>query len=124
MLVWDETDVLACLEAEPETGPDATWHQYTLKKDGLRLELLIYRYDGDVYLDLYRDGVERSVFSMQIPECPGIRYVGNANGEYLEIAATNSLGERYDGESAIPSGVRLWANPAIRIELFGRPSIS
>ena len=22
MLVWDETDVLACLEAEPETGPD------------------------------------------------------------------------------------------------------
>jgi len=118
MLVWNETDVLTCLQFEPEIEPDAIWYKYTVKKDGLRLEILIYQYDGDVYFDLYREGIERPVFFMKLIACPGIRYVKHNSNEYLEFAHAKCFGSRYDGESVIPFGVRLWANPSIRVELF------
>lgn len=118
MLVWDETEILACLEAEPQVEPDGVSYQYTVRKDGMRMELLVYPFDGDVYLDLYRDGVEQPVFAMNILECPGIRAVRDASGEHLEIADAGTIEGRYDGESAIPNGVRIWANPTLRIELY------
>jgi len=118
MFVWDETDVLTCLEVEPEIEPDAIWYKYIVEKDGLRLELFIYQYDGDIYFNLYHVGVERAVFFMKLIECPGIRYMKDKSNEYLEFAHAKSFGSRYDGESVIPFGVRLWVNPGIRVELF------
>ncbi len=118
MLVWDETDVLTCLEVEPEVDPDAIWHKYTVEKDGLRLQLIIHQYDGDIYFELFRDGVQRAVFFMKLLACPGIRYMKDRSHEYLEFAPAKCFGSRYDGESVIPFGVRLCVKPSIRVELF------
>ena len=118
MLVWDETDVLACLEVEPATDRHGISYEYAVEKDGLRLELLIRQYDGDVHFDLYRHAVERPVLSMKLLQCPGIRYVKRTSDEYLEFAPAGCFGSRYDGEALISRGVRLWVNPSIRIELF------
>ena len=118
MLVWDETDVLTCLEVMPEIEPDGIWHKYTVLKHGMRLELTVYQYDGDVFLDLYRDGIEKRIFSMKLINCPGVRYVKDKKGEHLEFAHSQAFASRYDGESTVPFGVRLGVNPTISIELY------
>ena len=48
MFVWNETDVLTYLEVEPEIEVDSIWHKYLFSKDGLRIELTIFQYDGDI----------------------------------------------------------------------------
>ena len=119
MLVWNQYEFIECLGVLPEVGEYEVSHSFRVEKDGLRLDLTVFQYDGDVYLDLYRDGVETSVFYMRLIGCPGARYVKNrAGADYLEFAAAKSFGSRYDGESPIPLGVRVVADPHIRIELF------
>lgn len=118
MLAWDEIDVLTCLETIPEIESDGICYCYKVEKDGVKLGLSIYPYDEDVYFELYRKGSEQHLFSMKLLECSGVRYVRKWPAEYLEFAPAKCFGNRYDGESAIPYGVRLHVNPSIRIELY------
>ena len=55
---------------------------------------------------------------MKLLECSGVRYVKERSFEYLEFAPAKCFGSRYGGESLIPYGVRVYANPSIRIELY------
>ena len=118
MLVWNETDFLECLEAIPEMGEHGIWHKYEIKKDGLVLALTIHQYDGDVEIDLYREGVDRRIFAVKIIDCPGVRYVKDKRGDFLEFAQAKCFGSRYDGESPIPYGFRVSVNPSIRLMMF------
>ena len=118
MLIWNEIDVLTCLEVEPEIEADGIWHKYSVSKHGIRLELTIYQYDGDIYFDLYRDGIKKRIFSMKLIDCPGLRYVKDKKSEYLEFANSQAFGSRYNGDSPIPYGVRLCVKPTITIALY------
>jgi hypothetical protein len=119
MLVWNQYEFIECLGVLPVVGEHEISHSFEIEKDGLKLELTLYQYDGDVYVDLYREGIEVSIFSARLIDCPGARYVKYANGsEYLEFAAAKSFGSRYDDESAILMGIRLAVHPHIRIEIF------
>lgn len=119
MLVWNEYDFVECLGVLPKVEDYVTSHHYAVAKDGLRLELTVFQHDGDIYIDLFREEIENSIFRMRLLDCPGTRYVKNQTGlDYLEFAAAKSFGNRYDGESVIPYGVRLTVNPHFRIEMF------
>ena len=119
MLTWNQYEFIECLAVLPEVEEYETCHTFKVEKDGLKLVLTIYQYDGDVDFDLFRDGIEESVFKMRLMDCPGARYISTKQGkEYLEFATSKSFGMRYDGESPIPIGVRLSVNPHISIELF------
>ena len=118
MLVWDETDVLTVLEVIPDIGQDAIWHKYSVKKDGLELRVLLYQYDGDVQFELFREGIEKPIYSMKIIDCPGAIRKVDTTGEYLEFAESKCFGSRYDGNSSIPFGVRIYIKPSISISLF------
>ncbi len=118
MLVWNEYEFVECLGVLPEVEEYETSHFFRVEKDGLRLLLSVFQYDGDVYLDLYREGIEPPLFSMRLIGCEGARYVNEKGGEWLEFAPAKSFGSRYDGVSLLPFGVRVAVNPHIRIELF------
>jgi hypothetical protein len=119
MLVWNEYEFVECLGVLPKVGDWETSHFYKVEKDGLRLELTVEQDDGDIHIELFREGVETAIFHMRIWDCPGARYVKDRGADYLEMAATKSFGQnRYDGESVIQLGVRLSVTPHIRIELF------
>ena len=119
MLVWNDYDFVECLGVLPKIGDYETSHFYKVEKNGLRLEITLFQYDGDIYIELFQENFEYSIFQMRMLNCPGARYVKNKDGtEYLELAATKSFGNRYDGKSIIEFGVRLAVNPNIRIELF------
>ncbi len=71
MLTWNQYEFTECLEVLPEVGEYENHHTFRVEKDDLRLELTVFQYAGDVYLDLYREGAESSIFQMRLLDCPG-----------------------------------------------------
>lgn len=120
MLVWDETDFITCLETVPVVGEHGVSHTFTVTKSGLRLEIVVRQYDGDVSIRLFRDGVEDAVLELTLLDCSGARYVNDKAGERLEFAPAKCFGRRYDGLSPLPFGVTVSAKPTIRLRMFGQ----
>ena len=118
MFTWDPTDFLECLGVLPVEDEYAISHTYTVAKDGLRLELSVYQYDGDVCVTIWRDGVEAPVVVAKLVGCDAARWVHDRHGNYLEFGAGRLFGGRYDGDSVIPYGMRLRVEPSIGIEFF------
>jgi hypothetical protein len=118
VLVWNPDDVLACLETVPAVEEYDISHTYFVSRDGIRLELTIYQDAGDIYIDLFREGLPEPIFRMTLTGCPGCRHVNDQRGEYLEFAPVRCFGSRYDGNSPIPFGVRLAIKPNISVTLF------
>ncbi|KZN41517.1 hypothetical protein [Pseudoalteromonas luteoviolacea] len=118
MLVWDETDVLTVLEVIPKTERDGIWHLYEVEKDGIKLVIHIYQYDGDVRFELINTINNATIFSMSILDCDGVLRKKDTTGEYLQFAPAKCFSHRYDGETTIPYGVRVMVNPSISIELY------
>jgi hypothetical protein len=117
-LSWNEADFAACLEVLPVIEEDGISYLYRVIRDGMRLELTVYPYASDIYVDFFREGAEGAVFEMKLIECSGTRYVNDERGECLEFAPAKVFGNRYDGISSIPHGVRLSVKPSISIRLF------
>ena len=117
-LVWNETSFLSDLGVLPEVGEYGLAYFYKVQRCGLRLDLTVCPYSGDIDFSLFRDGFEAPVFDLKLIECNGVRYVNDQRGEYLEFAPAKTFGNRYDGMSLIPFGVRLSVDPCISIILF------
>ena len=117
-LVWNETDFLEYLQVEPEIGEYETEYRYEVPQPPLRLLLSVFHLAGDVYISVYCDSLEAAVIDVAIRDCPEARVVNDKRGNYIEFAAANVFGSRFDGESVIPYGVRLFVRPHIRLELF------
>jgi hypothetical protein len=119
VLLWNQYEFIECLGVLPDvTDEYEPCHAFKVEKEGLRLEVCVFEDAGDVYLDLYREGVESPVFSARLVDCEGARYVVGKGADYLEFAPPTSYGARYDGASPMPYGVRVGVSPHIRIELF------
>ena len=116
-LVWNPTEFLGYLEVEPSIGEYEEYH-YVVSQPPLRLEFSIYPYDGDVYISVFCAPHERAIVDVVIRQCPGARIVNDKRGSFIEFAAADCFTNRYDGESAIPYGVRLFVRPQLRVELF------
>jgi hypothetical protein len=116
--VWNEYEFVECLGVVPEVSEHDASHTFKVERDGLRLELNVSQYDGDVYLSLHREGIETPVFSMRLIDCDGARYVRDKRGDFLEFAPAKSFGSRYDGRSPAPFGFRVYAEPHIKVEVF------
>ncbi len=76
MLKWNETDVMTCLEVEPETDTEGhgLLYIYTIIKHGMTLKLAIWPMDGDIIIDLFQHDVHDAIFVMKIIDSPEIKY--------------------------------------------------
>ena len=118
MLIWDELEFVECLEVVPTVEEYEVSHHFCVQEDGLTLKLTVFQYDGDVYISVYKDGVEIPILDVKLLACSGVRRVNDKRGDYLEFAPAKAFGSRYDGSSAIPLGIRLSVRPSISVELF------
>ncbi len=119
--VWEPLDLLNILGVAPKVGEYETSHQYVVSQPPVRLEIMLWQYDGDVQLELFVAPFEHEVLEFSMLECPGVRAVNDKRGQFLEFAATNAFTGRYDGYSVIPYGLRVWVTPQIRLEPFSYP---
>src|SRR5258708_4826965 len=95
MLEWDQTDFISAFEVLPEVEEYKTSHRFVIEKDGLRLELVVEQYAGDVYFTLHRDGIETRLFYMRIIDCPKARIIKYKGIEFIEFAPSRVYGGRY-----------------------------
>ena len=119
MLKWDPTDLLICLKVEPHTDADGVEHSYDVSKDGLRLLISVFQFDGDVYFSLYRDlPGSSSLIDLKINQCPAIERVESGGEDWLNFLPGRQLETSYDKAISIQRGVRVRIYPDIRLELF------
>jgi hypothetical protein len=117
--VWDETDFIECLSVIPEVEDVGSAYHFVVRRDGLRLVLSVYQLDAEVWISLYREESKQPLFRVVLEDSPGARLVRNRNGQdYIEFAAAKVFGRRYDGETVIPMGIRLYVDPDFNIQLF------
>ncbi len=119
-LVWDETDFATCLEVLPTIDEYGTEFHYIVEKNGLKLELSVYPLCGDIYVTVYRLGVDRPVIDFHMLNCSATRYVDDERGEFLEFAPAQVFGNRFQKDFVIPVGLQLSVKPSISISLFAK----
>ncbi len=120
MLKWNETDVLSCLEAQPETDIEGhgLFYIYTIIKHDMTLKLAIWPQDGDIIIDLFQRNIHDAIFVMKIINSSEIKYFNEKGKEWLEIAAGNCHDNRYNSDQKKAYGIKLRVNPTIQIETF------
>ena len=121
-LVWEPLELIDTLGVSPDIEEYETSHLYIVSQPPIRLELMLWQYDGDVKIKLFVEPFESEVLDYTMTACPGVRAVNDKRGQFLEFAAANTFTGHYDGYSTIPYGLRLWVKPQIRIEPFTYPT--
>lgn len=118
MAEWDKYELIEFFGVLPEEDEEQTCLSFSVRKDGLRLDVSFFLYDSAVYIDVFRDGIDEPVFHTEIENSAGMKYMKHANGwEGLEVAAPHrsvSLEEEW----IIPIGARIRVNPHISVEMF------
>ena len=105
---WNKNELIQFFGVLPVEEDDNTYLSFTLEKDGLPLEATFFQFVFDVYISIFREGVEGSLFSTKIEASRGVKYSKHANGwECLEIASP-----------VFPRAVLVKVNPHISIELL------
>ena len=125
MLKWNKTDIMTCLETEPETDQVGygIFYDYSVHKNGLTLKLTIWPTEGDILINLFANDIKDAIFVMKIINCPEIKYFNENDKEWLEIAAGNCDDNRYQSDQKQTYGIRLRIKPTIQIETFQASSI-
>lgn len=95
---------------------DACSYSYTVRRDGMRLEFTIFPLSGEVYADIFRDGVSESVVKSRLDGCTHVRFIQFGPMQCLEI------GRPYlptsEPTAPLSWGLRLIIDPHLRVELI------
>ena len=116
---WDPTDLLECLEVEPNVDKDDDEHSYEIVKDGLKLLISVFQYDGDVYFSLMRENEPKlTIVTFKINQCPEIIFKKFGKDEYLEFLPGRQSLESFDKQNSITKGIRVKIRPDIKLKLY------
>src|SRR4028118_1299740 len=112
MIEWNEYELIEFFGILPHEDEDKTYLGFDVKKGDLRIKVTFFYYGSAIYIDIFQEGIERSIFHTQIDNPLSAHYVNQKNGyECLDISFANENSNT--GEIVI----RLEVNPHIRVEL-------
>lgn len=113
MMQWNETDLMACLEVVPTIEDNSLYHEFSVQQNDLELSILVYQYEGEVVIRLFREGLTNALFELPMRRCLIIRHTVPDNGapDYLEFIT----GYRQTDNDMTATGVRVTIKPHISI---------
>lgn len=113
MMQWNETDLMTCLEVFPTIDENSVYHEFSVQKDGLELSILVYQYEGEVVIRLFKEGLDEALFELPMRKCIMIRHTIPIDGtsDYLEFIT----GYQQVDNVMIATGVCVAIKPHIRI---------
>jgi len=118
MAECNKSELVEFFGALPEEAEDQTYLSFNVERDGLRLYISFFHCAFDVYIDIFREGIDEPVFRTKIENSAGMKYMKQANGwECLEVAAPHR-NVSFEEEWIIPIGARIRVNPHICVEMF------
>lgn len=118
LLKWDETEVLACLEVDPEIDEDGISHSYHVCRGTIHLHLTIFQYDSSVHVTVKSEDQDNPIIDFKLMSCAGIQYHKEAYSEYLLFAPSDVVGEYYKNDYVVESGFKISVNPSIAVSIF------
>ncbi len=92
---------------------DAHSYTYTVNHDGLRLEFTLFPIEGDVYADIFRDGVPNAIVKLSLRGCTHSRFTSFGSSPCLEVGRPPI--PTTDADAPISRGLRLIVNPHIKL---------
>lgn len=113
MMQWNETDLMTCLEVFPTIDEDNLYHEFLVQQDDLALSILVYQYEGEVVIRLFKENLDSALFELPMRRCVMIRHTIPVDGsaDYLEFIT----GYRQEGNDMTATGVRIAIKPQISI---------
>jgi hypothetical protein len=101
-----------------ELNEDAGSYSFSILRDGLRLDISLYQYTGEVYVDVYRDGVSDPVIRCQNQGCTHSRTIVRGSDRWLEIGRPEHPVSEMGIEPVLVWGVRVRVDPHISMEFI------
>jgi len=93
---------------------EACSYTYSARRDGLELVLTVFPVAGEIYADVFRDGVKQSIISSRLRDCTHSRIVRLGAVQWLEIGRPPVPTPHADAH--LSWGLRLAIDPHLRIE--------
>lgn len=115
---WDATELLQLFDTLPVEGEHGLYQQFTAERSPLRLQVTIWPYDAEVEIALWAEPFPMPIIRHRLRRCLGIRPGQEKSGNHIDFFAAVEQSNRYDEESSLIHGIRLWMEPQIRIDLF------
>lgn len=116
-LKWDALDFLTVLEVEPIITDQGYSYLYIVEKDGLRLEVCVFPFEGDISILLFREGIEAPIVRLPLAECRTAKRILEKSDEFLEIYGVHSFSSLPYAERPLAFSVQVRIHPNIKVEL-------
>jgi hypothetical protein len=116
MMQWNETDLMAFFEVFPTIDENDLCHEFLVQKDDLELSILVYQYEGEVVIRLFKANLADALFELPMRKCLIIRHAVPVDDspDYLEFIT----GYRQADNVMTATGVRVAVKPQIRISVL------
>lgn len=93
---------------------EACSYTYSARRDGMELVLTVFPIAGEVYADLFREGVTQSIISSRLRDCTHSRLVRLGAVQWLEIGRPHV--PTHEADAPLSWGLRLAIDPHLRVE--------
>lgn len=115
---WDPTEILRFFDTLPAEGEHGLFQQFTTERTPLSLQVTIWPYDAEVEIVLRAEPFVLPIIRHRLHRCLGIRPGEEKSGKHIDFFTAVEPTDRYDEESPLIHGIRLWMEPQIRIDFL------
>jgi hypothetical protein len=96
-------------------------YTYSAYRDGMELVLTVFPIAGEIYAEVFREGVTQPIMSSRLRNCTHSRFVRLGTVQWLEIGRTPLPTHHVD--AILSWGLRLAIDPHLRIEPINEEGI-
>ena len=119
MIKWSEPDLVAFFGVVPNYCVVAESHSFELQRDGLRLLVTLFGFEGAVYVSVFRDGLPEPLFTVIQESCTHA-YVtdGQRSPRCFQAGAPEGRVTEMGIPPVLVRGVRIYIEPQFQVELI------
>jgi hypothetical protein len=115
---WHSTEIMRFFDMLPVEGEHGLYQQFITERSPLRLQVTIWPYDAEVEIVLWAEPFALPIIRHRLHKCLGIRPRQEKSGSHIDFFAAVEQSDRYDEDSPLIHGIRLWMEPQVRIDFL------
>ena len=119
MLKWSEPELTEFFGVVATVEDDGPAHSFEVAKDGLRLLVTLFGFEGAVYVSIFRDGLPKPLLTVQRELCSHAHVTkGEGFRPCFEAGSTKFPVTDMGIPPMLASGVRVFVEPQFQVELI------
>jgi hypothetical protein len=119
MFKWDPTDMTEFFGAVATRLEDGDAHSFEVSRDGLRLLVTLFEFEGAVYVSLFRDGLVEPLITIRRQFCSHVHITqGTKSDRCFEAGSPKYRVTDMGIPPLLVRGVRVYLTPQFHVELI------